>query len=393
MTIQLSSRVQKIKPSPTLALAAKARELKAQGKDIIDLSVGEPDFPTPPHIREVAIKAIHNNFTKYTAVDGISSLKQAVADKFKRENQLNYDLNQILVSCGAKHSIYNVFQALLSAGDEVIIPAPYWVSYPDMVLLADGKPVIVAADIAQNFKITPQQLSVAITPATKAIILNSPSNPSGVAYTKQELLGLAEILKQYPQIVIISDDIYEHTMWNNLPFTNILNVCPELYEHSIVVNGVSKAYSMTGWRIGYAAGPAPLIAAMKNIQSQSVSNPTSIAQVAAQEALNGNQECIKEMTDAFKQRHDFMIAELNKMPEIKTTPADGTFYSFTLMSEVIAKLGCKNDVELSELFLNKAQIAVVPGSAFGAPNYMRLSYATSMELLKEAIIRIKKIIG
>jgi aspartate aminotransferase len=393
MTIQLSSRVKKIKPSPTLALAAKARELKAQGIDVIDLSVGEPDFPTPANVKEIAIKAIQENFTKYTAVDGIANLKQAIADKFKRENNLQYSLNQILVSCGAKHSIYNILQALIDAGDEVIIPAPYWVSYPDMVLLADGKPVFIATDIKQNFKITPQQLSKAITKATKAIIINSPSNPTGMSYTKQELMALAEIIKKHPQIIVISDDIYEHTLWNNLPFANILNTCPELYERCVVVNGVSKAYSMTGWRIGYAAGPAPLIAAMKNIQSQSTSNPTSIAQMATQEALSGSQECIKEMTVAFKQRHDFVTEELNKIPGVKAIPTDGTFYSFPFMGEVITKLKCKDDVELSELFLNKSQVAVVPGSAFGAPNYMRLSYATSMSLLRDALSRIKKLVS
>lgn len=391
MIKELAARVQRIKPSPTLAVSARADELKGAGKNIISLSVGEPDFDTPDFIKAAAIKAIHDGFTKYTAVDGTAGLKEAVIDKFTRDNNLHYSPDQILVSCGAKHSLFNLFIALLNPGDEVIIPAPYWVSYPDMAKLADAIPVIVKTDYDQGFKMTPAQLEAAITPTTRLVIINSPSNPTGVAYTKAELSALGEVLLNYPNIVVVSDDIYEHTLWSKEPFTNILMTCPDLNENAIIVNGVSKAYAMTGWRIGYAAGPVKLISAMKKIQSQSTSNPTSISQVAAQAALNGDQSCITKMINAYKERHDFILAELLKIPDVKCLPSDGTFYTFPLMDSLIKKsTKVNNDIDLADYLLTEAEIAVVPGSAFGAAGYLRLSYATSMDKIKEAMLRMQQ---
>lgn len=394
MNIKLSNRVQSIKPSPTLAITARAKELRATGKDIIGLGAGEPDFDTPDHIKASAIKAINNGFTKYTAVDGTPELKQAIITKFKRDNNFDYAPDQILVSCGGKQSFFNLTQATLDAGDEVIIPAPYWVSYPDMVLLAEGTPVVIEAGIEQNFKITAAQLEHAITKNTKIFVINSPSNPTGVAYNKTELEALGEVLRKHPNIIIATDDMYEHILWQSDSFINILNACPDLYDRTIVLNGVSKAYSMTGWRIGYAAGPKTLIQAMKKIQSQSTSNPTSISQVAAQTALEGDQSCIKGMLKEFKIRHDFVVAELNTIKGMKCIPSQGTFYAFPCVQEVINSLDdVNNDVELADKLLKEAEVALVPGSAFGAPGYMRLSYATSMEHLKEALRRIKSILG
>lgn len=390
MIKELAARVQRIKPSATLAVSARADELIAAGKDIISLSVGEPDFDTPEHIKEAAIKAIHDGKTKYTAVDGIAPLKKAIIDKFKRDNNLTYDASQILVSCGGKHSIFNLFSALLNAGDEVIIPAPYWVSYPDIAKLADAVPVIVKAEVEQQFKITPAQLDAAITPKTRIVVFNSPSNPTGVAYTKAELKALGDVLVKYPNILVMTDDLYELNIWSKEPFCNILMACPQLYEQCVIVSGVSKSYAMTGWRIGYAAGPSKVIAAMKKIQSQSTSNPTSIAQYAAVAALNGDQTCIAEMTKAYKERHDYIVAELQKIPGVKVQPADGTFYIFPCFEDVIAKSSkINNDIELAEYLLNEAEIAVIPGSAFGTPGYLRLAYATSMEKIKEAMKRMQ----
>jgi aspartate aminotransferase len=394
LNIQLSDRVQRIKPSPTLAVTARAAQLKAAGRDIIGLGAGEPDFDTPEHIKQAAIQAIHNGFTKYTAVDGIPGLKKAIIAKFARDNGLNYASNQVLVSCGGKQSFYNLAQALLNPGDEVIIPAPYWVSYPDMVLLADGQPVIVYAGIEQGFKITPEQLRAAITPKTRLLVINSPSNPTGVAYTRAELEALGAVLRDYPQILIANDDMYEHILWSEEPFCNILNTCPDLYERTIMLNGVSKAYSMTGWRIGYAAGPVPLIEAMTNVQSQSTSNPASISQVAAQAALEGDQSCIQIMLAAFKERHDFVVAELNTLHGVKCLPSQGAFYAFPCMQGVIDALDrVSTDVELAEYLLNETGVALVPGSAFGAPGYMRLSFATHMDNLREALRRMKDFIN
>jgi aspartate aminotransferase len=390
LEITLSQRVQRIKPSPTLAVTARAQELQKQGKDIIGLGAGEPDFDTPDHIKEAAIKAIRDGFTKYTAVDGTPELKQAIIRKFSRENSLIYNPNQILVSCGGKQSFFNLAQALLDPGDEVIIPAPYWVSYPDMVLLADGVPVTIDAPLDQGFKITAQQLERSITDRTRLFVLNSPSNPTGAAYTRRELAALGEVLRLHPQVLIATDDMYEHMLFTHDPFCNMLNVCPDLYERTIVLNGVSKAYSMTGWRIGYAAGPVRLIGAMKNVQSQSTSNPTSISQVAAQAALDGDQSFIGQMRIAFKKRHDFVVDALNQIDGVQCLPSDGTFYAFPLVKALIERLeGIQDDVQLSEYLLENAGVAVVPGSAFGAPGYIRLSYATSDGNLDRALHRIQ----
>lgn len=391
MTIILSNRVKAVKPSPTLAITARAAAMRAAGKDIIGLGAGEPDFDTPDHIKTAAINAINKGFTKYTAVDGTPSLKKAVIQKFKRDNGLDYQPNQILVSCGGKQSFFNLAQALLNPGDEVIIPAPYWVSYPDMVLLADGMPVIIETGQAQHFKITPEQLRAAITHKTRLLVINSPSNPTGAAYSLEELKALGEVLRGYPEVLIATDDMYEHVLWNKGQFVNILNANPDFYERTIVLNGVSKAYSMTGWRIGYAAGPAALIDAMCIIQSQSTSNPTSISQVAAEEALNGDQSCIDIMLTEFKKRHDFVVGELNKIDGIECLPTDGTFYVFPNVEKLLAKLdGINDDLEYAEYLIEKAGVALVPGSAFGAPGHIRISIATSMSNLENALTRIKQ---
>jgi aspartate aminotransferase len=392
--IRLSRRVQRVKPSPTLAVTNRARELRAAGKDVIGLGAGEPDFDTPDHIKEAAIEAIRNGFTKYTAVDGTPELKQAIIEKFRRDNGLDYEPSQILVSVGGKQSFFNLAQALLDSGDEVIIPAPYWVSYPDMVLLADGKPVVVSATIDQGFKITPDQLEGAITDKTRLLVLNSPSNPTGACYTKTELMALGEILRKHPQVLIATDDMYEHILWAQEPFTNIVMACPDLKPRTIVLNGVSKAYSMTGWRIGYAAGPQPLIAAMKKIQSQSTSNPASISQVAATAALNGDQGCITPMLNAFKERHAYVVDRLNQLKGVRCRPSEGTFYAFPVMQEAIDSLnGVNNDVQFAEYVLNEIGVALVPGSAFGAEGYMRLSFATGMDMLTTALDRLEGFLG
>jgi len=391
MSITLSNRVKAVKPSPTLAVTARAAALRAAGKQIIGLGVGEPDFDTPDSIKAAAIQAINNGFTKYTAVDGTASLKKAVIDKFKRDNGFDYAPNQILVSSGGKQSFFNLAQALLNPGDEVIIPAPYWVSYPDMVLLADGVPVILETGQAENFKISPEQLRAAITDKTRLLVINSPSNPTGVAYSFDELKALGDVLRDFPDVLIASDDMYEHILWNKGQFVNILNANPDFYSRTIVLNGVSKAYSMTGWRIGYCAGPAPLIEAMCIIQSQSTSNPTSISQVAAEQALNGDQSFIDMMMTEFKKRHDYVVAELNSIDGIECLPTDGTFYVFPNVEKLIARLdGVNDDLDFSEFLIEKAGVALVPGSAFGAPGYIRISIATSMENLQNALLKIKQ---
>ncbi|HYW02820.1 MAG TPA: pyridoxal phosphate-dependent aminotransferase [Gammaproteobacteria bacterium] len=393
MSIELSDRVQRIKPSPTLAVTARAAELKAEGRDIIGLGAGEPDFDTPEHIKQAAIQAIRDGKTKYTPVDGTPGLKDAVIDKLRRENGLEYTGDRILVSCGAKQSFFNMCQALLNPGDEVLIPAPYWVSYPDMVLVADGKPVVIETGKESAFKITPAQLDRAITSRTRLLVLNSPSNPSGKAYSRAELEALGEVLAKHPQILVATDDIYEHILWTGEPFQDIVTACPELVDRGIVLNGVSKAYAMTGWRIGYAAGPANLIAAMKKVQSQSTSNPASISQAAAEAALRGDQGCVAEMVKAFRERHDYVHEALNALPDVDCLPSDGTFYAFPDFSRVIARLdGVQDDVQLGEYFLNECGVALVPGSAFGVPGHMRLSFATSMENLRDALGRIDKLL-
>lgn len=392
----LSKRVQAIKPSPTLAVTARAAKLKAEGKDIIGLGAGEPDFDTPQHIKAAAIEAINKGFTKYTAVGGIPTLKQAIIAKFKRDNGLDYTAKQILVSCGGKQSFFNLALAVINPGDEVIIPAPYWVSYPDIVIIAEGKPVIVQAGIEQGFKMTPAQLSAVITPRTKMVVINSPSNPSGAVYTLEELKALGEVLRKHPQVLIATDDMYEHIALTDAKFVNILNACPDLYPRTMVLNGVSKAYAMTGWRIGYAAGPEDILTAMENVQSQSTSNPTSISQVAAEAALNGDQSCLAPMIKAFRERHVFVVNGLNKIPGLKCVMAGGAFYAFPDARGAIAALHKKGlikeatDIALSEYLLVEAGVAVVPGSAFGSDGYIRLSFATSMSNLENAIARIAK---
>lgn len=389
ISLPLAQRVKRIKPSPTLAISAKAAELRASGQDIINLSVGEPDFDTPEPIKAAAIQAIRNGITKYTAVDGMSTLKRAIITKLARENQLAYEAAQIIVSTGAKQAIFNLALALLDTGDEVIIPAPYWVSYPDIVRLAGAEPVFIQTSIQQNYKITPEQLSSAITPKTRLFILNSPSNPSGMAYTAQELKALGAVLKEWPNLYILSDDIYEHILWQPAKFTHLLNVCPELYHRTVIVNGVSKAYAMTGWRIGYAAGPHALISAMGKIQSQSTSNANSIAQIAAQAALCGDQTCIQSMVHAFRERHQIVYQALQRIPGVECRPVDGTFYTLPDFSQAIASMPhIDSDIALADYLLDHARIAVVPGSAFGAPNCLRLSFATSNENLTEAMTRL-----
>ncbi|QTS83867.1 pyridoxal phosphate-dependent aminotransferase [Coxiella endosymbiont of Amblyomma nuttalli] len=392
MNAILSVRAQKIEPSATLAISDLARELKSKGRDIISLSAGEPDFDTPDFIKSFAIDAIHQGFTKYTNVDGTPVLKAAITHKLKRDNHLDYEPNEIIVSSGAKQSIYNAIMAILNPNDEAIIPAPYWVSYPPMVEIAEAKPVIVQTTIIQNFKITPEQLSKAITPKTRLLILNSPSNPSGVAYSEGELKALADVLLQHPQILILSDDIYEYIFWGKNRFVNIVNICPELRERTIVVNGMSKAYAMTGWRIGYAAAAKRIVQAMKKIQSQSTSSPNSIAQAAATSALGYERQDFNYMYEAYKSRHDFLLSTLDQMKGICCIPADGAFYLFPDLSLTIQRLGLKSDIELSTYLLDKTNVVVMPGSAFGAKNHIRLSCAVSEKKLTKAMNRLATIL-
>lgn len=396
--MELSKRVQAIKPSPTLAVTARAAKLKTEGKDIIGLGAGEPDFDTPQHIKDAAIAAINSGFTKYTPVGGTPGLKNAICEKFKRENGFEYSPKQILVSCGGKQSFFNLVLSVINPDDEVIIPAPYWVSYPDIVLIAEGKPVFIETDIGQHFKITAQQLEKAITPKTKLFVINSPGNPSGSAYTQEELQALGTVLRQYPKILIATDDMYEHILLSGGQFLNILNVCPDLYSRTVVLNGVSKAYAMTGWRIGYCGGPENIITAMENIQSQSTSNPTSISQVAAEAALTGDQSCIEPMVAAFKARNNFVTEGISRIAGIKCLPSDGAFYTFADCQQAISNLNNKgiidecSDIAFCEYLLEKAGVAVVPGSAFGSEGYIRLSFATSMENLKAALERIRRVL-
>ena len=393
MPVSLSKRVQKVKPSPTLAVTARAARLKAEGKDIIGLGAGEPDFDTPLHIADAGVEAIRTGVTRYTAVDGTAELKDAIIAKFKRENGLTYDRSQILVSSGAKQTCFNLCAALLDPGDECVIPAPYWVSYPDMVLLADGVPVSVYAGAEQGYKITPAQLAAAITPRTKLFILNSPSNPTGAAYSGSELKALGEVLDRHPQVVIATDEMYEHIYWAAEPFLSFAQANPQLYARTVTINGVSKAYAMTGWRIGYCGGPKEIVAAMSTIQGQSTSNASSISQRAATVALNGSQACVIEMNKAFKQRHDFVVAGLNAIPGISCRPGAGTFYAFADITGAMHALGLKDDNAFAEYLLLEAGVAVVPGSGFGAPGHMRLSFACSMKTLEDALHRIERVLA
>ena len=388
MSIRFSSRVAQVKPSATSAMSMKAAELKAAGRDIISLSMGEPDFDTPEHIRQAAIEAIQQGQTRYTAVDGTPALKNAIIGKLSRDNKLDYEPNEILVSSGAKQSIYNLVQAVIDDGDEVLIPAPYWVSYPDMVRLAGGAPVTLSTTAASDYKITPAQLASAINEDTRLLMFNSPSNPTGKAYSRAELKALGEVLLEHPRVLICSDDIYEHIWWADQPFSTLGEVAPALKERLIVVNGVSKAYAMTGWRIGYAAGPAAIIKEMRKIQGQSTSNPCSISQAAAAAALAGDQACVAEMTTAFKQRHDWLVPALDALPGVRCTPGQGAFYAFADFSGAIETLGLADDLAMAEHLLEKAGVATVPGTAFGAPSHLRLSFACDLATLEKAVERI-----
>lgn len=390
----LASSLSKIKPSPTIAVSMKAAELKAQGKNIISLGTGEPDFDTPQNIKDAAIKAINAGDTKYTAVDGTPALKEAIIAKLKRDNNLSYEKNEICVSTGAKQVIYNALVATLNAGDEVIIQAPYWVSYPDMVLLAGGEPVIAESSAENNFKLTPKALEEKISDKTKWLILNSPSNPTGACYSEEELKELAQVLLKYENVHILSDDIYEHIIFDGLKFKNIAEIEPKLKDRTLVVNGVSKAYAMTGWRIGYAAGKAELIKAMSKIQSQSTSSTTSIGQAAAVEALNGDQSYIAKSRETFQNRRDMVVKMLNEIDGISCQTTNGAFYVFPSCEKILGKSTesgqkIENDTEFASYLLEDCGVAVVPGVAFGAPNFFRISYAASEEFLKDAVQRIK----
>jgi aspartate aminotransferase len=388
--VELAARVSRVKPSPTVALTGRVAKLKAEGKDIIGLGVGEPDFDTPVHIAEAGIAAIKGGFTRYTAVEGIPELKDAIIGKFKRDNGLTYTRPQILVSTGAKQTIYNLFMALIDPGDEVVIPAPYWVSYPDMALLAEGVPVMPYAGPEQGYKITPEQLDHAITPRTRIFMLNSPSNPTGAAYTRAELVALGTVLTKHPRVIVATDDMYEHIYWAQEPFCSFLTANPHLYERTVTINGVSKSYAMTGWRIGYCGGPVEIVTAMSTIQSQSTSNPVSMSQKAATVAINGDQGCVVEMNKHFKARHDFFNAGLNALPGFTVLPAAGTFYAFCDVSEAMRMLGMADDHTFAEFLLEKAGVAGVPGSGFGAPGHIRFSFAVSMQTLEQALARIGK---
>ena len=396
----VATRLAAIKPSPTLAVSARAAQLKAEGKDIIGLGAGEPDFDTPQFIKDAAVEAMRKGLTKYTPAGGTLSLKKAIIAKFKRDNGLDYTPKQVLVSCGGKHTSFNLCLALLNPGDEVIIPAPYWVSYPDMAVVAGAKPVFIEAGIEQGFKITAAQLEAAITPKSRLVFINSPSNPSAAVYTLEELKALGEVLRKHPRIVIASDDMYEQILLDGSKFVNILDACPDLYDRTVVENGVSKAYSMTGWRIGYCGGPAELIEAMENMQSHSTSNPTSIAQYAAEAALNGDQSCIEPMVKAFKERGTFVAKSLNAIPGVRCLQPAGAFYVFPDCRGAIrrmaaaGKLKSATDIALCDYLMEQEQaVAAVPGSAFGMEGYLRISFATSMENLEKATARMAKAMG
>ena len=376
-------------PSATSAVLGLATELREAGRDVISLGAGEPDFDTPEHIKQAGIEAIKGGQTKYTAIDGTSQLKAAIQRKFERDNALKYAPEQILVSCGAKHTLFNACMGILSRGDEAIIPAPYWVSYPDMVRVAEATPVIVESGIDSDFKVTPEQLDAAITDKTRVLFLNSPSNPTGSCYSREELAALGEVLKNHPQIVVLADDIYEHIHWAAAPFCSIATACPELIDQVVTVNGVSKCYAMTGWRIGYAGGPKEIIKAMKTIQSQITSNPSSISQVAVAVALDGDQSCITDMLAAYQTRSNYLVKALNEVPGFECREGEGAFYAFPRVTGAMKAKGMADDADLVKLLLSNGDVVLVPGTPFGAPGYVRLSFACSIEELEEAITRIK----
>jgi aspartate aminotransferase len=390
MTLKLADRVGRIKPSPTIAVTARAARLKAEGRDILSMSAGEPDFDTPTHVAEAGIAAIRSGFTRYTDVGGTAELKDAIIAKFRRDNGLEYTREQVLVSTGAKQTIYNLCNALLGPGDEVVIPAPYWVSYPDIALLADATPVIVPAGVEQGYKITPAQLEAALTARSRLMFLNSPCNPTGAAYSRAELVALGEVLVRHPQVVIATDDIYERIWWGPEPFCSLATACPALYGRTVTINGVSKSHAMTGWRIGYCGGPAELVRAMATIQGQSTSNPSSISQQATVAALNGDQRCVAEMNLAFKSRHDRIVAGLNDLPGVSCRPGSGTFYAFANVEGAMRAQGFTDDAAFADWLLDTQGLAGVPGSGFGAPGHLRLSFACSMATIEEALARLRR---
>ena len=384
----LSERVRKVKPSATIAISSKAMEMRSAGVDVISMSAGEPDFDTPEYIKDAAKMAMDNGKTKYTQVDGVPDLKQAIINKFSEDNDLVYDPENILVSTGAKQTLFNLFQAILGPGDEVIIISPYWVSYPDMVLLADAKPVIVDTFQENDFALDISAFADAINDKTKLVIINSPSNPTGITFSRSDYESIGAILQNHPDVYVATDDMYEYIYWGDEPFISFAQACPSLFDRTITINGVSKSYAMTGWRIGYCGGPSDVIGGMKKVQSQSTSNASSISQAAAIAALNGSKDEIQSMVEQYKLRHDYLCSALNDIDGFKTTPGTGAFYLFPDVTNVIEQKGFSDDVELSQYLIEKANVAVVPGSAFGSPGYIRLSYATSLELIKEAVNRI-----
>ncbi|HAH67823.1 MAG: aspartate aminotransferase [Gammaproteobacteria bacterium] len=390
MNNPVSERVKKVKPSATIAISSKAMKMRSAGINVISMSAGEPDFDTPQHIKDAAKAAIDSGMTKYTQVDGVPELKEAIINKFSDDNELSYKPENILVSTGAKQTLYNLFQAILGDGDEVIIISPYWVSYPDMVLLADAKPVFVDTFQKNNFSVDLKALSDAINEKTKLVIINSPSNPTGITFTKADYESIGAILENYPNVYVATDDMYEYIYWGHEPFISFAEACPSLFDRTITINGVSKSYAMTGWRIGYCGGPADVILAMKKVQSQSTSNPSSISQAAAIAALNGSKDEVFEMVEQYKIRHDYFCSALNDIQGFKTSPGTGAFYLFPDVTNIIEKKGFSDDVELSEYLIQTANVAVVPGSAFGSIGYIRLSFATSLEQIKEAVERISK---
>jgi aspartate aminotransferase len=386
----LSQRVNRIKPSPTIVVSAKARAMQQEGRPVIALGLGEPDFPTPDAIKQACVQALDDNQTHYPALDGIAPLKDAIINKLKNDNDLSYENNQILVSTGAKQSLYNITQAVLNDGDEVIIPAPYWVSYPDMAKLADATPVFIQSSTESNYKITADGLANAITDKTKLFIFNSPSNPTGMLYQPDELRAIADVLVKHPNILIISDDIYEKIIWSEHTFTHLLSVAPELHDRTVIINGVSKAYAMTGWRIGYAAGHADIIAAAKKVQSQSTSGANSLAQHAAVEAISGDQACVEDMRKAFEQRYQYFFEAISQIPGFHCAASHGAFYLFPDIREAMAMKGFDTDIDFADALLSEAEVATVPGTAFGLPNHLRLSFAIDLDSLKEASDRIIK---
>ncbi|MGB5165296.1 MAG: pyridoxal phosphate-dependent aminotransferase [Woeseiaceae bacterium] len=390
MSLSVSKRMARVQPSPTGAVLALATELKAAGRDIISLGAGEPDFDTPQHVKDAAIAAINRGDTRYTPIDGTAALKEAIQAKFERDNRLKFDASQIVVTSGAKQALFNLCMGLLGPGDEAVIPAPFWVSYPDMVKIAGADPVIIDAGIDQDFRITPGELAAAITPRTRLFVLNSPSNPTGASYSEAELRALGDVLAEHPQVVIASDDIYEHIYWGAQSFCSFASACPDLADRTVTVNGVSKSHAMTGWRIGYAAGPQELISVMKTLQSQSTSNACSISQAAAVAALQGDQTIVAEMCQAYRERHDWLVAALNDIEGFECRGGEGTFYAFPRVRGALQRTGHSDDADLTRHLLESADVACVPGSAFGAPGYLRMSFACSLETLQEAVERIKR---